>query len=172
MKKDNSTELLPIVDEGGNVQGCATRGECHDGSKRLHPVVHLHLLNDGGQLYLQQRPQWKDIQPGKWDTAVGGHVAAGESVEAAARRELSEELGITGEPEFFFNSIIKNSVESELVTVFKLVSDGPFDFSKEEIDEVRFFDLADFAEPANRLRDDFTPNLQKELADILEYIGK
>ena len=44
--------------------GSATRGECHDGSKRLHPVVHLHVFNTQGQLYLQRRPQWKDIQPG------------------------------------------------------------------------------------------------------------
>lgn len=72
MKKDNSAELLPLVDSEGNTIGCATRGECHDGSKRLHPVVHLHLLNSAGEIYLQHRPQWKDIQPGKWDTAVGG----------------------------------------------------------------------------------------------------
>ena len=41
----------------------------------LHPVVHLHLFNSRGELYLQKRPEWKDIQPGRWDTAVGGHVA-------------------------------------------------------------------------------------------------
>lgn len=39
----------------------------------LHPVVH-HLFNFRGELYLQKRPEWKDIQPGRWDTAVGGHV--------------------------------------------------------------------------------------------------
>lgn len=38
----------------------------------LHPVVHLHLFNSRGELYLQKRPEWKDIQPGRWDTAVGG----------------------------------------------------------------------------------------------------
>ena len=35
-----------------------------------------------GELYLQRRPDWKDIQPGKWDTAVGGQNL-GESVETA-----------------------------------------------------------------------------------------
>ena len=72
--KDNNQELLPLVDEEGNVIGSATRGQCHDGSKLLHPVVHLHVFDSLGRLYLQQRPLWKDIQPGKWDTAVGGHV--------------------------------------------------------------------------------------------------
>ena len=72
--KDNMNEMLPLVDEEGNIIGAATRGECHGGSKPLHPVVHLHVFNSRGELYLQRRPQWKDIQPGKWDTAVGGHV--------------------------------------------------------------------------------------------------
>ena len=71
---DNSSERFPIVDAEGHVVGSATRGECHGGSMLLHPVVHLHLFNSRGELYLQKRPAWKDIQPNRWDTAVGGHV--------------------------------------------------------------------------------------------------
>lgn len=66
MNSDNKEEMFPIVDEQGNIVGAATRGECHDGSKKLHPVVHLHVFNSKGELYLQKRPEWKDIQPGKW----------------------------------------------------------------------------------------------------------
>ena len=86
---DNSEEMFPIVDEEGNITGAATRGECHSGSKLLHPVVHLHVFNSKGELYLQKRPEWKDIQPGKWDTSVGGHVDLGESVEMALKREAT-----------------------------------------------------------------------------------
>ena len=85
--KDNNQELLPLVDEEGRVIGSATRGQCHDGSKLLHPVVHLHVFDSAGRLYLQQRPLWKDIQPGKWDTAVGGHVDFGEEIGRASCRE-------------------------------------------------------------------------------------
>ena len=90
---DNQQEIFPVVDEQGRVVGSATRGECHGGSKLLHPVVHLHVFNSRGEVYLQRRPEWKDIQPGKWDTAVGGHIDYGETPEQALQREVREELG-------------------------------------------------------------------------------
>ena len=80
MQSDNNEEMFPVVDEEGNIIAAATRGECHNGSKLLHPVIHLHVFNSKGELYLQKRPDWKDIQPGKWDTSVGGHIDLGESV--------------------------------------------------------------------------------------------
>ena len=45
-------EWFPLVDEAGNIVGRATRRECHDGSKRLHPVVHLHIYNKDGDTYI------------------------------------------------------------------------------------------------------------------------
>ena len=53
MPSDNNQEMFPIVDEQGNITGAATRGECHSGSKLLHPVVHLHVFNAQGDIYLQ-----------------------------------------------------------------------------------------------------------------------
>ena len=41
---DNQKELFPVVDEEGNVLGSISRGEAHNGTKILHPVVHLHVF--------------------------------------------------------------------------------------------------------------------------------
>ena len=165
MKKDNQEELFPIVDEQGNILRAATRGECHNGSKLLHPVVHLHVFNSAGQLYLQRRPAWKDIQPGKWDTAVGGHVDLGESVEQALRREAREELGISDfTPQPVDHYVFESERERELVFSFRTVYDGPIRPS-DELDGGRFWTVDEIRD--NIGKGVFTPNFEGEAEKIL-----
>lgn len=156
--------MFPIVDEEGNIVDAATRGECHNGSRLLHPVVHLHVFNSKGELYLQKRPMWKDIQPGKWDTAVGGHVDLGESVEMALRREVSEELGITDfVPEALTHYVFDSVRERELVFVHKTVYDGPIHPS-EETDGGRFWGIAEIKESMGK--GILTPNFESEALKV------
>lgn len=162
--KDNNEEMFPVVDEDGNITGAATRGECHNGSKLLHPVVHLHVFNNKGELYLQKRPDWKDIQPGKWDTAVGGHIDLGESVEIALKREVQEELGITEfEPQRLIHYVFESAREKELVFVHKTIYDGPITPS-EELDGGRFWSLDEIK--ANLGKNVFTPNFESEFQKL------
>ncbi len=164
MKKDNSNELFPIVDEQGNVIGRATRGECHDGSKLLHPVVHLHLFDSSGRIYLQQRPLWKDIQPGKWDTAVGGHVDYGETIENALFREVREELGITEiNPRFIQQYIFESEREKELIHVYCATYDGEI-IPSDELDGGRFWSMKDVRNTIGK--NSFTPNFEQEFIKI------
>ena len=158
--KDNSEEMFPVVDELGNIIGAATRGECHNGSKLLHPVVHLHVYNSKGELYLQKRPEWKDIQPGKWDTAVGGHIDLGECVDDALKREVREELGIIGfNPEFIGRYVFESDREKELVNSYKTVYDGGINPS-EELDGGKFWSIEEIRQ--NMGKGVFTPNFEKE----------
>ena len=164
--KDNQNEIFPIVDEDGNVIGSATRGECHGGSKLLHPVVHLHVFNSAGEVYLQRRPEWKDIQPGKWDTAVGGHIDYGELSEDALRREVREELGITDfTPEFVAKYVFESSRERELVYVHRCIYDKPIQPSASELDGGRFWTIQEIREAiGNNL---LTPNFESEFQRFL-----
>ncbi|QQR92170.1 MAG: NUDIX domain-containing protein [Candidatus Iainarchaeum archaeon] len=60
-----------------------------------HYAVHVFVINAKGELVLQRRRDDRFLQPGSWDTSVGGHVTSGESLLASARRETKEELRIT-----------------------------------------------------------------------------
>lgn len=160
MPKDNLQEMLPLCDAEGNIIGAATRGECHNGSRLMHPVVHLHVFNSKGEIYLQKRPDWKDIQPGKWDTAVGGHVDLGENVEQALRREVEEEIGITEyTPERIKVYVFDSVREKELVFVHKTVYDGEIRPTT-ELDGGRFWRISDIK--TNIGKGVFTPNFEQE----------
>ena len=158
---DNQEEIFPIVDEEGRVIGSATRGECHSGSHLLHPVVHLHVFNSQGNIYLQRRPEWKDIQPGKWDTAVGGHIDYGETPDDALRREVREELGITEfTPQFICKYVFESKRERELVYVHCTIYDGAIRPSAEELDGGRFWTMQEIRDAIGKSL--LTPNFESE----------
>ncbi len=157
---DNSKEIFPIVDPSGQVIGKATRGECHGGSMLLHPVVHLHVFDRNGNLYLQKRPDWKDIQPGKWDTAVGGHVDFGETTEEALKREAREELGLQDfNAEFMTAYVFQSSRERELVNAFRTTIDE-LPQPSDELDGGRFWTAAEIQNAIGH--EILTPNFEQE----------
>jgi isopentenyldiphosphate isomerase len=175
-------ELFPLVDEQGNLLGKATRAYCHSGSFVLHPVVHLHVFNSAGQLFLQKRSMSKDIQPGMWDTSVGGHVDYEETLKpqadtdasvvapwvlTALKREACEELGIVCfEPVFVYRYSFRSAYECELVHTFFTVYDGEVAVDPGEISEGRFWEVAEVTAALGK--GVFTPNFEGEILQVLD----
>ena len=164
--QDNQLELLPLVNSDGNILGSATRGECHDGSMKLHPVVHLHVFNGKGELYLQKRPEWKTIQPGKWDTAVGGHVDFGEEIHTAMLREAREELGVdANQAQLIEKYVFTSECEKELIFAYKLTTDAEISPSA-ETDGGRFWSMEEIHDAIGQ--GTLTPNFEQEFMRLFE----
>jgi isopentenyldiphosphate isomerase len=158
-------EWLPLVDANGTRFGKARRCEAHGNPALLHPVVHCLVQNSAGALLLQLRGAHKDVQPGRWDTSVGGHVGLDESIEAAVLREIREEIGLEVEAtdlRFLYRYVMRNSIESELVHTFSLAHEGPFRAEPTEIDDLRFWSTLEI-EPLLG-SGCFTPNFEDEFA--------
>ncbi len=159
-------ERLPIVNEQGDVIGNAPRSICHSDNKYLHPVVHLHVFNKKGELFLQKRSHNKEIEPDKWDTAVGGHVALGEEINESLHRESFEELGIDNFRANFLSKYIWTSdKESELVFSFVTNYEGQITINKEELSDGRFWTIQEIEE--NIGKNIFTPNFEEEYQKII-----
>lgn len=167
-KKRSSAEYVPVVDEEGKIVERVSRAEVHNGSKKLHPVVHLHVVRHDGAFLLQLRPNDKQVQPGKWDTAVGGHVSWGESIEKALQRETREEIGLKQYKPLFSQKYIWNSdIESELVFVFVYRSLETDKFTHtQEVTELRWWTIPMIKR--NLGKGVFTPNFEHEFAMLVK----
>jgi isopentenyldiphosphate isomerase len=160
-------EWVPLVDEQGRITGKAPRSQVHNGSKLLHPVVHLHVINHNKAILLQKRPMSKLIQPGKWDTAVGGHISAGETLEQALKKEASEEIGLVD----FSAKLVKSykwesQVENELVYMFVTFDFKNFKVHSDEVEEARFWTKKQIEN--NLGKGVFTPNFELEFGWLKE----
>lgn len=160
--KYRNSEIVPLVNENGEVTGVCPRPLVHNGSMWLHPVVHLHVIHNN-RVLLQLRPKTKKIQPGKWDTAVGGHIAAGEKLETSLQREVWEEIGLRNfDAKLIARYVWESSVEHEYVFSFITDSAGPFKTENVgEVDELRFWSKDEIEN--NLGKEIFTPNLENEL---------
>jgi isopentenyldiphosphate isomerase len=146
-----SDELFDVVNERDEVIDRKPRGEVHRLGLR-HRAVHVLVFNARGQVFLQKRSLTKDRQPGLWDSSVSGHVGAGESYDAAAARELQEEIGLHSDvtPRRLFKIDACPETDQEFVWVYCCQAEGPFVLDPEEIDRGEWFSTA---EVSGRLRE-------------------
>jgi isopentenyldiphosphate isomerase len=168
-----SDELLQIVDRQGNPVGSAPRSECHGNPELIQAVVHLHLFDKSGRLYLQKRAADKDRFPYRWDSSVGGHVVPGESPGQAIRREAGEELGIDLDGASGIDSlerlepyIYTDEIETEYVVPYRCVYSGSPRPNPEEVEEGAFFEIEQIRRRLREIPEKFTPHFRLAFAAI------
>jgi len=160
--KNYKTEIFDIVNTDDQVIGQAERSEVHGNPDLIHRVIHILVFNSDGQIYLQKRSLTKDVQPGKWDTSVGGHLDSGESYSDAAIREMKEELGIEGVTlEFLYSYLHTSDFETEYVSTYSCIWDGDIVTELTEIDEGRFWEMEEIDKQISQ--DLFTPLFREEM---------
>jgi len=154
----NSTanEQFPVVDEKDEVRGHAARSEVH-GNNLRHRAVHILIFNRVGELYLQRRSRWKDRHPLKWDSSAAGHVAAGESYDETARRELNEELGLDVPLQRIVKLPASSRTDNEFIWSYRGVVSGDPIPNKCEIERGVFFAPAVIDGWTSARPDDFAP---------------
>ena len=135
----------------------------------MHPVVHLHIINNNGELFLQKRPANKKIQPNKWDTAVGGHIAFGETIEESLNREAFEEIGIKDfEAKLVVKYTWQSDVETELVFCFIAKYNGEIKINNIELSDGKYWTKKQIKENiGNGL---FTANFEQEFGLIEKFL--
>lgn len=151
-------EIFDVVDENDEVTGTATRAEVH-AQRLVHRAVHVFVFNKRGDLLLQKRSLLKDLCPGVWDSSVAGHLDSGESYEAAARRELGEEMGIFPEtaPEEIAKITPCAKTGWEHVRLYRIRHDGSVRFPSAEVEAAMWFPLAEIEAWVAARPADFAP---------------
>jgi len=163
---DTAQELTAIVDENNNIVGEAPRREMRR-QCLPHRASYIFVFNSSGELCIHKRTETKDVYPGFYDVAAGGVVLAGESYEAAAERELAEELGIAGTPlSHCFDFWYEDKDIKVWGRVFSCVWDGPLVLQPEEVERCEFMPVPGVFRLAEVER--FTPD---GLVALRKYAG-
>lgn len=156
---DNQEELFIVVDRNDNVVDYHKRYDCHHDKNLIHRAIGVMIFNDKGEILIQKRSMNKDLYPGMYTLSATGHVDKGEEYIEAAKRELSEELGIEADIKEEKKFIVESEDETEMYFLFSAKHNGPFNPSKDEVQDVIFMNMNQI----KTLMNEFTPCSQEAL---------
>lgn len=155
-------ELIDILNNKGQKTGkTALKSEAHKNGWH-HATVHIWFFTVDKKILLQKRALSKKVFPGLWDISVAGHVGTGESILNSAKREVFEEIGLQLQEKDFIkigtrthhvkhkNGIIDNEFHHVFIAELK----SPLEklkIQKEEVDDIKLFDLSILKETKNRV---------------------
>jgi isopentenyl-diphosphate Delta-isomerase len=137
------SDALILVDETDRSLGFLSKSLCHEGRGVLHRAFSLLIFNEGGELLIQQRAGCKRLWPLYWSNSCCSHPRGDETLEAATRRRLYEELGIRCPLHFLYKfqyqaQFDATGAENELCSVFVGRCREPIEANSDEIDDWRW----------------------------------
>jgi isopentenyldiphosphate isomerase len=163
------TEFVDEVDQNDTVLRVVTRAQMRAG-RLMHRAVFIAVVSTAGQLLIHRRSESKDLWPGWWDIAVGGVVGAGESYDAAAIREVREEIGLEVGVEAQPAPVGAGSYVDDAVALlgrcYVLRHNGPFEFADGEVVEARFVSRTELEALRTQMR--FLPDSLALLLPLVE----
>jgi 8-oxo-dGTP pyrophosphatase MutT (NUDIX family) len=125
-------ELVERVDEQDRALGVVDREEAIR-SGWLHRVATTVCRDPQGRVLVHRRPEHVSRFPGHYDWLIGGGVEAGESYEAAAAREIAEELGVRVPVRFVFKFLCPGAISPYWLGVHEAVVTRPLTPDPSEI---------------------------------------
>ncbi|MCC7304297.1 NUDIX hydrolase [bacterium] len=155
-------EVLVEVDQNDQEIGKLTRKLAHKDNTRFHRAAHLMIFTSKGEIILQQRSFNKMTGPGAWDMP-GGHQVFGQTIEQCAQSELAEEMGIHIPLTFVRKWLHQNNNQSKYYYLYSGISDGPYAFDKNEVEQIKVFDC-------EKLLMKEYPEAEKVLPHVFKYI--
>ena len=150
-----------FVDKNDNVIGSGTKEQAWKHGD-IHRIARLLVFNDKRELLIHKRSNKLSNLPGKWDQSAAGHVDEGEEYLEAAKRELEEEVGITGveltEVGRFYQDKIADDgkIKKRFNVLYKAEYNGDVNFDENEVSEVRWIKLDELENWMNDQPRDFT----------------
>jgi isopentenyl-diphosphate delta-isomerase len=141
-------EWFDVVNERDEVVGRETRRVVH-ATGLWHRAVHVLVFDQAGRVFLQKRSMKKDLSPGLWDSSCSGHLDAGEDYDAAAVRELREEIGVAvslpASLERWFRIEACEETGWEFCWIYRLRHEGPFVLHPDEIEAGEWIGVEELA---------------------------
>ena len=139
-------EFVVLVDDQDNVLGTMEKMDAHK-KGYLHRAISVLLFDKDHRMLLQKRASTKYHWPNIWSNAVCSHPRHNETYEAAARRRLPEELGITANLDWQFSFIYKATDEATALheheldhVFFGQIDETPFHVNPNEVDAVKWIE--------------------------------
>lgn len=139
MLGENAMEFWDLLDDNGTPLGRTIERGKRLRSGENHLVVHIWVVNSVGRYLIQRRSPHLKLMPNVW-AVTSGSAIAGEDSLTAAKRELSEELGVSASAEkfSFLGRLKRRNSFCDIWLLQKDVAVPDLTLQKEEVAEARW----------------------------------